>query len=822
MWKFLLMGLARRWLFGFVMKNIVPEQEKLKKEFQEYKEKRAKVWEEENGKTIFRVYPMMSEYYASVAPVCKFFFVFFVTMFVAIMIFMFFYSVFDRGWNVTILDLRQMWETANWYQGVGLLLGFVAIGVFFYVPPLLSAYMKQTEVFFGGYGIGVFRFLRREKSATYEELSKYIKRHKICIKNGRYYIPCKGADISVSMIGGAFPDELFGILKRRCNVVLPDEDYKNRARISGLGWACGHLGGGILLFFAIMISLIAFVFEGEFTTMKLLHDLYVNPVIWASAAFVGIGFVCNLVIIPLTAWAYRRWYRVIRVSVLPLLIDALIVVLAFGLYINIGDWFTKHEMEERVQRETEIVQTFEQGFVRSFCRGVWGKEFEEVTPEEFAKVKYICVDYSDLGTTGVRYSMVDYKDCASEEEFQESVCIWQKKEDGVIVTPADISMFTGLTYVEISEYAEVSQSILPSENQITRMKIHESPKSLVGVVSPEHLEILEVEYYGETNEIEYLEPFSNLKQLSYCYRGEGEESDLAKLTCMESMEKLDLISTSGYVNLETLKYAKNLRSFSIDTATLQECDFVKDMKELQELSLCYSSDTDISILTGLPKLKSLRFNNNLVVSDTSVNLSQLASLDSLEELKITVKEREISDVVTLLKDRIKILNLTVITGGKLSYYKEESGCDLSVFAQMSKLKELDLNFENYTIAYGLDAITSMNQLTSFSLSGTIPFEPDIVLDTSKMSKNHSVNYLHFSRCVIRNPENEIVPTNEFLSCFKEVKHLSIPGDQDGISSYAFLKEFEELEHVKVEEFYLTESQRQELEEMEEKINVSYR
>ena len=158
----------------------------------------------------------------------------------------------------------------------------------------------------------------------------------------------------------------------------------------------------------------------------------------------------------------------------------------------------------------------------------------------------------------------------------------------------------------------------------------------------------------------------------------------------------------------------------------------------------------------------------------------------------------------------------------LSYYKGESGCDLSVFAQMSKLKELDLNFENYTIAYGLDAITSMNQLTSFSLSGTIPFEPDIVLDTSKMSKNHSVNDLHFSRCVIRNPENEIVPTNEFLTCFKEVKHLSIPGDQDGISSYSFLKEFEELEHVKVEEFYLTESQRQELEEMEEKINVSYR
>ena len=822
MWKFLFKGLARRRLFGFVMKNIVPEQEKLKKEFQEYKEKRKKEWEKENGKTIFHVKPTMSEYYASVAPISKFFFRLLMIMPVGIMIFMFFYSVFDRGWDATILDLRQLWETFKWNHAAGFVLGFVVIGALAYVPPFLTEYMKNTEVFFGRHGIAVFRFLRREKCVTYEELSRYIKRYKICIKNGRYYIPCKGADISVPLIGGEYPYELFRYLEREYNIDLPVIDYENRARISGLGWAFGHLGGGILLFFAISVSLMVFLVEGEFAILKLLHDLYVNPVIWASAALVGIGFVCNLFIIPLTARAYRKWRSVIRVSVLPLFVDALIVALAFGLYINIGDWFTKHEMEERVQRETEIVQTFEQGFVRSFCRGVWGKEFEEVTPEEFAKVKYICVDYSDLGTTGVRYSMVDYKDCASEEEFQESVCIWQKNEDGVIVTPADISMFTGLTYVEISEYAEVSQSILPSENQITRMKIHESPKSLVGVVSPEHLEILEVEYYGETNEIEYLEPFSNLKQLSYCYRGEGEESDLAKLTCMESMEKLDLVSTSGYVNLETLKYAKNLRSFSIDTATLQECDFVKDMKELQELSLCYSSDTDISILTGLPKLKSLRFNNNLVVSDTSVDLSQLASLDSLEELKITIKEREIGDIVTLLKDRIKILNLTVITGGMLSYYKGESGCDLSVFAQMSKLKELDLNFENYTIAYGLDVITSMNQLTSFSLSGTIPFEPDIVLDTSKMSKNHSVNDLHFSRCVIRNPENEIVPTNEFLTCFKEVKHLSIPGAQDGISSYAFLKEFEELEHVKVEEFYLTESQRQELEEMEEKINVSYR
>ncbi len=781
MWKNFFIDFGRRFLFEFFVKKIVPEQDKLKKEFREYKEKRGKEWEEENGEAIFRSYPMMSEFYATVAPICKFFFVFIVAMFFAIMIFMFFYSVFDRGWNATIIDLRQLWENTNWHHGAGLLFAFIGIGVFVYVPPLLNAYMKQTEVFFGRYGIGVFRFLSREKSATYEELCKYIKRYKICIKNGRYYIPCKGADISVSMIGGAFPCELFELLERKCNLVLPDEDYKNRARISGLGWACGHLGGGILLFFAMIVSLVVFVFEGEFTTMKLLHDLYVNPAVWASVFFVGIGFVCNLFIIPLTAWAYRKWRKVIRVSLLPLFVDVLIVALAFGAYVNLEDMVAKFDREEKVRKEAEVEQTCEQGdqsFIRAFCRDVWGKEFEEVTPEEFAQVKYICADYYEAETNGIRYSMVDYKDCASEEEFLESICIWKNDTEEVIKSPADISMLTGLTYVENPKDVSLASSILPSENQITRMKLWESPKALEGVASPEQIEMLSVDYsYGE-NEFDFLEQFSNLKQLEYHYRGKERDIDLSKLTCMGSLEELTLTNTGDYVNLVALKDAENLRKFSIDKPSLQQCDFVVNMKDMEELSLGYSPNADLSILTQLPKLKRLCFGNYGGLEKGIADVSQLEDLKELKYLKVSVNESEVSDLVTVLKDRLEGLEITVLQFGSFSDATgESSGFDLSILAQMGKLRKLKVRFKDHADAYGLEALTTMDQLEDLSLIGKIPFNAEILLDKNKLTDNHSVKTIRFSGCEIKSPEGEMIPVDEFFTCFKEVQTLELSDRQ---------------------------------------------
>lgn len=724
-----------------------------------------------------------------------------------------------KGFAGVMEKIKLLVESITWNEVSGSLFLLAFIGSFCLISLILREYRENTERIFTDKCVYVRRYLRKETIVTYEELAEQIAKRKICIRNGQYQIPCIGPDVFVSVMHWRFPKELFILLEKKCHISLPDEDIKERAKRSGFGWMIGRVCAGSVFFIALCITLYTFGAKGKLEWIHLFFEFCLNPLSKIAVLLVGVGMVINLFVLPSVVFTYREWRESIKVSLMPLLVDFLIVALSLGSYWSSSDAIEKYQLDEKRQIETEKQRAIEQQFISSFSEDVWGKAFEEITAEEFAQVKYISVDYGTAGKTTVHYSMVDYKDCADEQEFAESICTWQCEPNEYFRTPADISMLTGLTYVKVPEDGLLEQSLWAKENQITRMEITESPQALEGIVNPEKLEVLCVDNYESESQFAYVSMFPNLKELVYCDHACRGTADLSQLTCLPSLERIWLSGGESYVNLGVLQEADNLRALSIDKATLSECSFVREIKGLEELELCYGEDGDLTLLSDLPRLRRLWFLDEKIVDST-----QLEALPAVEELKITIDSYGNKNVLELLKEkeRIRALDITFITEGMQFYLEDETDIDLSVLAPFTELQELRIGFSGGAAVYGLEVLTGMGQLKSLVLEGDLfQIVAPLGVDKTKMSDNHSVESLFLRECVIRDLQDGELSATEFLTAFKNVKDLSVVRLEEGIESFEFLNSFENLETLTVDEKFLSESQKQEVKRWGEKIKVQY-
>ncbi len=388
------------------------------------------------------------------------------------------------------------------------------------------------------------------------------------------------------MIEGEFPGELFRLLEKKCGIRLPEEDFKERARRSGVGWACGHLGGGICFVFAYFISVLIFLMEGEFTWEKAFHDLTVNPMMHLMLVLVGIGLLCNLIFLPSAAWVYRKFRKTVRVSWMPILVDALILMLSIGGYEHFNGVTKAHEEEMRIQTQAEVMQEIEQRFICAFSRGVWGKEFSEVTAEEFASIKYIAADYGGAGQTAVRYSLVDYKDCASEQELDtvEGLGAIRKLKDKLRVL--DITFKDGVDwsfYWHSEEFLDLS--VLAEMTGLKELRVgfdgYFQVKGIEQLLSMAELKTFSLagEWFGretlvcldetqmvENNSVEAL-------SLSKCLMRDKEGEQLAEefLTRFKGVKSLSLVGFEEIrESYDFLSEYKNLESLTVDRISLTE------------------------------------------------------------------------------------------------------------------------------------------------------------------------------------------------------------------------------------------------------------
>lgn len=816
MWKNILSNVVSRQVVKGGTQVAIKEQQRLQKFHQEKRKMRETSRDIGEERVIYRAYPPMVDYYASVGPFWTGLMVFMMIVLVGILLYIFGTSVYEYGWAYTLNDIKTSLEGCRWYHVVGLILFALFMGALFFVSPFLTKYMENTVTIFTNRCVYIQRYLRKEKIVTYEELAKSIKRRKISIKNGRYVIPYRGTSISIPMIEGVFPSELFSLLERKCGIDLPYGDVRNRAQRSGVGWACGHLGGGILMIFSLFIAVLVFAFEGVFTWQRALFDLY-NPITWFAIGLVALGLLLNIFFWPSTWLGYRDYRKVIRVSLMPILTDYLILYLSIGLYMycsHAGIWQQELAVEKSA---AEVQQEFTERFVASFSRDVWGKDFHDVTEEEFASIKYISIDFGGEGNTVVKYSTKDYRDCVDEQEFLESIQTWQCAEDEIITSPADISMFTGLTYVETPEYEELEELILPKENQIARLKIEESPVGLIELVNPEEVEVLQIHHYDFGNAFGCLEQFSNLKELEYTNSWWDGEVDLSKLSCLDSLERLHLACGESYVNLDVLEKAENLQSLYIDNATLQQCGFVERMPQLEEVCLCYGEGGDLSVLADLPRLRTL-----WLLDTMEVDASELEGFRSLEALRVTINDQEALDTIAQFHSELSVLQLRMKDRGTGIYFGDTSVYDLSGLAKLDKLKELDIVFEGYFATTGLEKVLDIQELSALSLAGSMLWSENVLyIDTLQLHENSSIKSLFLGGCLPMDMETGEVLTDQFLSGFKGAETITLCSSLHGLTSFDCLEGCDSLQTLYLRDVMLTEEQEQKVKALEEKLEVIY-
>ena len=104
-----------------------------------------------------------------------------------------------------------------------------------------------------------------------------------------------------------------------------------------------------------------------------------------------------------------------------------------------------------------------------FCKDIFGKNFDEITPEELESIRYLRCSYEREGDREfnvISYSFTDYQDCEDEREFQRTVKKWTYRTR-MVSWPSDYSMFTGLTRVDTTGSAWLSMLHFAEGNQIS-------------------------------------------------------------------------------------------------------------------------------------------------------------------------------------------------------------------------------------------------------------------------------------------------------------------------------------------------------------------
>lgn len=726
-------------------------------------------------KVIYQARPIMADYCLGMG---VYFFSLISKLAILFLIGMFAYIFLQSAWNnglqntinSTVEVVTKMpWNGWLSFGVAGLL--FVAL---FLAAPVLKWYFNGTKTIFTDRCVHVYRVFREEKIITYEELEACIKNRKIRIENGGFVILCNGTKLKIPLLYEEFPVDLFDFWEKKFGIELPSEDIRSRALRTGAGWAVGHLTGGIILPWCLLIYLAGFLADGPLTwEYAIYYIFYENDFVKVTLVLIVGGLILNLWFVPQAVRAYKEYRDVVGVSLKPILTNVLIVCMFCGGY-RYCDYIGWGQYVEEKQVEVSATQVTEYGFVDSFCRDVLQKDARLVTEEELKSVKYLSVDFIGNGRVSVRYSMVDYKDCESEQIFEESIQIWKCQEDEYITLPIDISGFTGLTYLEIPEDEKLNDLILSKESQISRFRIYESPETLLKLVNPQTVEALEVLYYDEEDDFHCLKQCVNLRDLKYENPNCMSVIDLQNLAHPENMERLHMKCGVEYTNLDVLKDALQMKSLYLDTATLEQCDFVTKMSELKELGIIIEKPEDL-------------------------------------------KE------IAVFKDQMSVLHLDIQEWNDTEYvgYGDRI-CDVSILADMKELRELKVNFGGDWKVTGTEELLDLPKLKSLTLGAEIMADVFLFMDETQLVENTVVEELFLGGCVPWGSLSDECCTETYLSLFSAVKNLSLT-DMDSSqapTSYEFLSGYKNLQRLYLWQVSMTEEQREYINGLGDEIEIT--
>lgn len=416
--------------------------------------------------------------------------------------------------------------------------------------------------------------------------------------------------------------------------------------------------------------------------------------------------------------------------------------------------------------------------LRIFCKDIFGKEFEDITEEEFAQIRYIRCAYEREGSESfnvISYSFTNYEDCDSEEEFQDTVKSWTYRTKQVS-WPSDYTMFTGLTRIDNTDAVWLSLVKFSPDNKISYVDTDDRLDTVAAAVNPENVKVLHIGIMG--NNLADIGQFKNLEELDVDTNLSSKEADISGINQCQNLKRLRLRCGEGYKGLESLKELKQLKSLYIDKMPATEWGFLKDLPQLEELSVYTGEDADLSVLDGLPGLRKVDFLDQCYILP-----DELKRLSSVEELRVAVKEPECLEILGGF-EKLKALDL------HLSIHEYQTPVDVTPLAGIKNLEKLSMdNFWECQFV-GVEQILNLPGLKEFRLGQGTGSDAEILLDKDALLGSDVLEELGFLNCRIKDAVTEEQQDFEFITKFPGLKRLYL--DECGLEDISFVAQLEDL------------------------------
>ncbi len=379
-------------------------------------------------------------------------------------------------------------------------------------------------------------------------------------------------------------------------------------------------------------------------------------------------------------------------------------------------------------------------FFRQVSEAVWGKDYQSITPEEYASLTALQINRDEK----TLYFQIDNGDTQS---------LTYQYDTGMILS--DLSAFSGLEWFSIDDdlepgdldglhslygvYAENTfrelADIIPHPENITDLGVYDSifERSLNGIESFPNLRYLDLEY-------EYVEDISALSQFpdleGLFLRDCDKINDYSVLMSLNSMESLS-IQSSQLKSIDFIRQMPGLTSFSIEDTQVPNLDALESCPELTYLSLIDNTGIDdYSVVGSLTQLSELELELNY-----GGTLPSFADLTQLQMLSV-----KYAGDLSPLRDAVNVTYLSL---------EECSGWELEAITAMQGLTTLIINdFSSYRDS--LEPLTNLPNLTTLSLEDTSVFG-----NIEEIFGIPTLQYLYLDECQVGLDFNNL-PVNETL------------------------------------------------------------
>ena len=407
---------------------------------------------------------------------------------------------------------------------------------------------------------------------------------------------------------------------------------------------------------------------------------------------------------------------------------------------------------------------------KAFAEEVFGKPYDEVTPEEYATVTYIHADNYE--------NYIDY--AINDGEIKTFTY-----SDGIYdYLDRDIKCFTGLKVLNVGNSSFYYEDSLEGLTRLREVYSSNTAEELANLIdTPENIEVLGVYDDFNSDDLSGIEVFVNVSKL---YISSISLKTLDGLEGLTKLKELEIYDGDKISNFTSLSKLTSLEKLTISSDKLIDFTVLENMTNLKELCVHSSEMKDLS---GLTKFKDtlvrLELSNMYKVEDYSV-IDKLVNLEELSlycaydaTLPTLINMNNLKKIYLYGADDISfIANATNLEEIELQW------CDFNDEFPLSNLqfvKYLKID-RPYSFPYDMNGVAAMKSLETLDISSLLMFgnaeaiftlpnlkvllaeDASFGIDLAKMTTNNSLEVVDFNDA---NISKYVFVDQEYYDYYKE-------------------------------------------------------